>query len=213
MAAVSSLIAAFEPLDYPVDVVATVNVPGRYALASRLDTRGNRREFACRVVRMSPRAMAVAAPVPGPIGERVITHLERFGKVEGRIVRMLEHGFTMSITATDAERQKLAIKLGWLERHKNQSVPDGRQYDRIVPRHPITTLTLPGGITMSCLVIDMSVSGAAVSADYVPSLGIPLSVGQAKGRVVRRFAQGFAVGFDRLLHRPTLEQTLIDSTY
>lgn len=68
---------------------------------------------------------------------------------------------------------------------------------------------LPDGTSVSCLVIDMSVSGAAVSADIVPEIGMPLAIGRAVGRVVRRFGEGFAVQFVTMQSADTLEQTVI----
>jgi len=44
-------------------------------------------------------------------------------------------------------------------------------------------------------VIDFSDCGVAVSADLYPDVGTPLAVGKMIGRVVRRFAEGFAVEF------------------
>jgi hypothetical protein len=49
------------------DIRIIVNVPGRYSLASKLDLRGARREFACRVINMSTRRMGLVAPVSGPL--------------------------------------------------------------------------------------------------------------------------------------------------
>jgi len=54
------------------DVRVIVNMPGRYMLASKRNLKGERCEFACRIVNVSLGAMALAAPVPGPLGERVI---------------------------------------------------------------------------------------------------------------------------------------------
>jgi hypothetical protein len=53
------------------------------------------------------------------------------------------------------------------------------------------------GTTMDCLVIDVSSSGVAVSADAEPQIGTPLAVGRSVGRVVRRFAEGFAFQFEQ----------------
>lgn len=52
---------------------------GRYSLASRRNARGERREFACRTVEISCYELAVLAPIPGPIGERVIAHFHQLG--------------------------------------------------------------------------------------------------------------------------------------
>ena len=53
-----------------ISIIASV--PGRYALTRQVDAQGNRREFSCRVVQISPDAMTLAAPHNGAIGERVI---------------------------------------------------------------------------------------------------------------------------------------------
>lgn len=188
-----------------------LNMSGRYMLASRRDEQGNRREFACRAVNMSIRALLVLAPVPGPVGERVIAYFGEFGTIDGTITRVLANGFVMSITASDDQRDRLAAKLAWLEDHRTYDIPDARGHRRIVPRNPLSTLTLASGETSTCLVIDLSESGAAVSADIVPPIGAPVAVGAVVGRVQRHFAEGFAVTFEetqvlrhlqRLLMRP-----------
>jgi hypothetical protein len=183
-----------------------LNLLGRYLLTSRRDATGKRREFACRIMRMSPESLLLVGPSSGPVGERVIVHSDPFGKVEGRIVRPLKHGFTMSIAAGEGERERIATRLDWLRKHQNSAVADSRRFGRFVPRQSIATLTMPGGIIMSCLVIDISASGAAVSADYVPNLGMPLTLGPIQGKVVRRFSEGFAIEFNHLLGESVLEQ-------
>jgi hypothetical protein len=47
-------------------------------------------------------------------------------------------------------------------------------------------------------VIDVSPSGAAVSADLEPQIGTRLSIGRSVGEVVRIFDEGFGVRFDKL---------------
>ena len=194
-------------VDRRVDIRVITSIPGRYSLGSQHDKPGQRRDFACRALNMSPRAMLLAAPVSGALGERVITHFDRFGRLEGIIIRVLTRGFVMSIAATEDERARLAVKLAWLEDHKNHDAHEARKHERIVPRDPYSTLTLADGSVLTCLVIDMSVSGVAVSAEIVPEIGTPLAVGRVIGRVRRHFAEGFAVEFielqdlDQLPHR------------
>ena len=64
-----------------------------------------------------------------------------------------------------------------------------------MPTSPHSTLILPTGAFLPCLVIDMSATGAAISADFYPEVGQTLIVGKVVGEVVRRFAEGFAVRF------------------
>ena len=62
------------------------------------------------------------------------------------------------------------------------------------------------GTVCGCFVIDMSVSGVAVSADIQPEIGMPLAVGACVGRVVRIFPEGFAVKFVEPQSRDDLER-------
>ena len=191
------------------DIRIIVNIPGRYSLASKRNDRGNRRVFACRSVHMTATAITLAAPVLGPVGERVIAHVEQFGKVEGAISRVLERGFVISTQGTAADRAKVEQKLIWLEKHKNLELPDSRQGERIVPQNPHSTLTLADGTHAGCFVIDMSETGAAVSAEAQPKLGEVLALGRAIGRVVRLFPEGFALKFVQCLAAGAIEQTII----
>jgi hypothetical protein len=176
------------------------SLSGRYMLANRRNAAGDRREFACRIVDISPRDMVLAAPVAGPIGERVIVYTATFGKLQGNILRALSDGFVMSIVVPPEEREKLRAKLAWLATQiQSPETPDPRRHPRIVLPDPIATLTLPDGTSMSCFVIDVSASGAAVSADCFPNIGTPVRIGQAQARVVRIFLEGFAVEFDEPL--------------
>jgi hypothetical protein len=64
-----------------------------------------------------------------------------------------------------------------------------------MPRRPGSRLLFGDGSEMPCLIIDMSSSGAALSADIRPPLGYPLAVGKVVGKVVRYLEVGFAVQF------------------
>jgi PilZ domain len=193
------------------DLKIIVSLAGRYILANKRDKNGDRSEIACRIVSVSSRAMTLLAPVKGAIGERVITHCDEFGKLEGSIVRVLDSGFVMSIAAKDEERTKLAVKIEWYENNKNHDLADGRNHKRIVPKNPLSTLVLADKSEMACFVIDMSISGIAVSADIMPEIGTQLAVGKLVGRVVRHFADGFAVQFIELQNLDGLEQELIQA--
>ncbi|HXW24554.1 MAG TPA: PilZ domain-containing protein [Xanthobacteraceae bacterium] len=178
------------------DVKVIASIPGRYQLANRRNLKGERCQFACRIVNLSLSAMVLAAPVPGQLSERVIVYTEMFGRLHGLITRLVPNGFVMSIAATEQTREKLAAKLAWLDKQKDSpDLPDGRRHARVVPRNPMAQILLADGSTRSCLVIDFSDSGAAVSADLDAEIGTPLAVGKMIGRVVRRFAEGFAIEF------------------
>jgi hypothetical protein len=190
------------------EIRVVVRVAGRFSLASRRDRNGDRRQFACRAVNMSQTSMMLASPVSGPVGEQVIAYFAEFGTIQGSVSRVLDGGFVMRIIANTDERSRLLRKLIWLEQNKNNDVPDVRNHKRIVPREPISTLTFSDGSMLGCFVIDMSASGAAVSADIVPEIGSAVAVGKIDGRVVRHFAEGFAVEFQNPQSTAKLEQLI-----
>jgi len=181
---------------------------GRYSLSNRRDMQGNRREFACRTTRISPFQMLVAAPVLGPQGERVISFFGELGKLDGWISDVVEGGFLVDLAVTRKAREGLATKLSWLEKKQRDAVVDLRKQHRLVPENPHTNLIFADGTTLGCFVIDVSPSGAAISADVDPEIGTRLAVGRAVGHVVRRFNEGFAIQFDRVYEMDYLEQTI-----
>ena len=192
-----------------LDIRIIANIPGRYSLADLRNARGERRVFACRAVNLSCHAIAFAAPVRGKVGDRVIANIERLGRLEGPIDRLLERGFVMSIAATPEERNSLAAKIAWLDSHKNHDVSERRTDRRTVPVNPHSKIILPDGRVESCLILDLSVSGVAVSADTVPEIGTIMAVGSVVGRVVRHFIDGFAVQFVQRQHHDTVEHMVI----
>jgi hypothetical protein len=188
------------------DVRIMVNIAGRFCLSSRWSAR---RVFACRAVNLSPRAVALATVVIGEPGEPVVAHIDHLGKMQGTITRALKRGFVMSISATDAERERLIDKIEWLEKHKNHDVTDKRAKERFVPANPYSRMILADGSCESCLVLDISASGAAVSANTVPNIGTLLAIGTVIGRVVRHFEGGFAVQFIQPQDRDAVEALVI----
>jgi hypothetical protein len=178
-----------------------VNLLGRYMLADR-------REFPCQVVDMSPGGMALVGPVGGNAGERVIAYVDHLGRLEGKIARLFQNGFAMTISATARKRDKLAAQLTWLANRHILALPEDRRHGRIVPRNPVGRLVMPNGVNLTCRVIDVSESGAGVATDQRPPIGTLVTLGKVQGRVVRHLEDGFAIEFTRLLHPDFLEENV-----
>jgi len=183
-----------------------VVVGGQYTLTNWYDVQGKPRSFACRTRRVSPFRMIVDVPVVGRVGDKVSSYFSDFGKLDGHISDTVPGGFLLELAVTRAMRERLSNQLSWLEKKLNDpAVLDARQNARIVPACPHSTLILADGTVHSCFVIDMSISGVAVSADIQPEIGTPLAVGGCVGRVVRHRPDGFAVKFTELQNRADLE--------
>jgi hypothetical protein len=200
---------AFDPTERRAEVRIDICIGGNFCLANKRDADGNRRKFACRTINVSQSSIVLAAPVAGAIGERVIAYFEEFGELNGAIIRVFDGGFAMKIVANQKDRAKFWDRLLWLKESKNLRVSDRRKHKRIIPQQPRSTLVLADRRILECFVIDMSASGAAVSADVVPSIGTPLAVGKVVGKVIRHFEDGFAVCFNEIQDLDRLEKKIV----
>jgi c-di-GMP-binding flagellar brake protein YcgR len=178
-----------------------VHLLGRYMLPDR-------REFPCQIINMSPGGLALLAPGIGNVGDRVIAYLDHIGRVEGKIIRIIDNGFAMSIAATARKRDKLAAQLTWLANRDILDLPEDRRHDRIVPCNPMAMLTLENGSKMTCRIIDLSLSGAAIAAETCPPLRSLVMLGRVQARVVRNIENGFAIEFVHEQMVETLEESV-----
>lgn len=178
-----------------------VSLLGRYMLPDR-------REFPCQVIDMSPGGMAVVAPATGRLGERIVAYIDHIGRLEGVVARTLPTGFAMTISATMRKRDKLAGQLTWLANRHILGLPEDRRHGRFSPRNPRSVLILPNGDIVTCHIIDMSLSGAAVSSRACPAVGSLVTLGKTQARVIRAQEDGFAVEFTRLQHPDFLEENI-----
>jgi PilZ domain-containing protein len=181
----------------------SVNLLGRYMLVDR-------REYPCQVVNMSPGGILLMAPVAGEIDARVIAYVDHLGRLEGKIARTVPNGFAMTIAATSRKRDKLAAQLTWLANRHILNLPEDRRHGRFAPRNPLARLIMPNGHNVSCRVIDLSQSGAAIAmhADQRPPIGAMVTIGKTQGRVVRHVEDGFAIEFIRLQHPDFVEDNV-----
>jgi hypothetical protein len=167
-----------------------VDVLGRFMLSDR-------REFPCQVVEMSPGGALVIAPVLGKLGERVVAYLDHLGRIEGMVVRVIETGFAMTIDASPRKRDKLADQLTWLANRQILGLPEDRRHERITPTNPFTTITMPTGEKVPVRVLDVSMSGAAISGAPGIKVGDIVQISRTMARVVRILEKGFAIEFSR----------------
>jgi hypothetical protein len=192
------------------DVPKVVSIPGRFSFADVRNARGERRVYGCHAVNPSIREIAIASPISARLCARVIAHIDHLGKLEGLVTRVLQRGFVMGVYAKSHERRKLAAKIEWLQHHRNSEVRDQRTDSRFVPKNPHARMILSDSHMENCLILDLSVAGAAISADTIPAVGSVLAVGKLVSRVVRHFDEGFAVQFVERQSRETVEANLAE---
>ena len=182
-------------------------VMGRYTLESRVKPTGVQ-IFAVRLQSISTTQLVASAPVTGQLGEMVTAHFVPFGNIRGRVARHVDGGFVIDIEGNEDRRRKLAKRIEWYKKKLLHGLSDKREHKRFMPREPKSAVVLSDGGVLPCLVIDLSSSGAAISADHEPDIGEPLAVGKAVCRVVRRLDVGFAVQFVEPIDRDIVEETV-----
>jgi len=190
---------ASRPIERRRPARVKVALLGRYMLS-------NRTEFPCQSIDMSVGGLAITAPVKGRIGERVIVYLENIGRIEGDIARHTADGFGMTVIATSRKREKLAAQLTWLANRAALGLPEDRRHDRLQPKATRIVLTLSDGTEVPVKMLDMSLSGAAFSADVKLMITDPVTIGKTQAKVVRKFEGGYAVEFQKAFVVDSIEQ-------
>jgi len=168
--------------------------------------RQDKREFPCQVQSMSSGTATLITPHIGEIGERIIAYVDHLGRLEGKVIRIFQGGFAMTVNATAHKRDKLAAKITWIANRHELSLPEDRRHERIEPNQTQTTIKLEDGRTYEARIIDLSLSGAAIQMNVRPAIGTLMWLGHMRGRVVRHFDDGVAIEFAILQTHDTLRE-------
>jgi len=187
------MLSALKPTRFAAkaDIRFVGAVLGRYTFPDDLE----HAVYTCRTLSLSPVRMVVEAPVKGRPGLSVTMKLEHIGRVSGRIDDLTAAGFRLDVSGTDLDKTNLAARINWLKKHSLHQVEDKRADGRFRPRNASVMLEIEGE-RLAGLIIDLSGSGAALSASVSPPVGAGLKVGAVAGKVVRLFEGGFGVQFD-----------------
>lgn len=170
--------------------------------------RETREEFPCVTIDASPGGLALASEAPVIMGEKIIAYLAQIGRVQGVVRRQFRGGFAIAMSLPASKREKLADQLTWLANRQALGMAEDRRHERIAPRNPHSSLTLPNGREILCKMVDLSRSGAAVTVNPAPEVGAMVVLGKTRGQVVRHFAAGVAIEFQRIIG-----EELFDSDY
>ncbi|HEY9058007.1 MAG TPA: PilZ domain-containing protein [Aurantimonas sp.] len=178
-----------------------VNLLGRFM-------REDRTEYPCRAENMSPGDVAITTAVRPWDGERIIVYIDHIGRLEGTVVRVSDGGFVLSLKSSERKREKLAAQLTWLANRHELDLPEDRRHERVEPENPLIDLVLEDGRRYQARIIDLSLSGAAVTSRIRPAIGSRITLGTTQGRVVRHLEEGFAIEFAATQSRETIERNL-----
>ena len=135
----------------------------------------------------------------------VIAYLDDLGRVDGILENVTKGGFYVAFNLTGKRRERMQRRLEWFE----NSDPAKRRDDRHAPKESVSQITLSDGREYECEVLDISVSGASVKTNVLPSIGTHLSLGKMRGRVVRYTADGIGIEFMRKLETEKLTEQAV----
>ena len=177
----------------PAPQVSGVALYGRFMLPDMS-------EHPCTVTDLSIAGANFTSEHIPPAGLPIVAYLEELGRVEALTGEPVgESAFRITFTVKGARLDKLESRIKWLGQKTTGSEAEGRRHARFEPRDSKSQFTLPDGRVYNCEVLDISVSGAGVRVEVMPSLGTYVMLGKMRGRVVRYLDNGLAIEFIRQL--------------
>lgn len=140
------------------------------------------------------------------LGERVVVYVEQLGGLEGIVVRVWSDGFAFRLTATQHKREKLAAQITWLLNEPDLKGAELRKHERILVGNRRADLHVAGeSVTLPCLILDVSVSGASLACPIKPDIDTEVRLMGLRGRVVRHHHEGIGVQFVDILDLDTVQ--------
>jgi hypothetical protein len=152
-------------------------------------------EHPCQVSDLTSSSATFHSEHVPPVGLPIVAYLEELGRVEALSAEPVEGGFKIVFSLKGARLEKLETRLKWLGHKQRGNEAEGRRHARFEPRDSKSQITLPDGRVYTCEVLDISVSGAGIRVEVMPSLGTYVMLGKMRGRVVRHLEHGLAIEF------------------
>jgi hypothetical protein len=165
-------------------------------------------EHACQVSQLTPDdAVFITTTVPEK-DSQIVAYIDDIGRVEGSSGEVVPGGFRIAFSHTGQRKARFASRLSGRSGKNTTVGTDLRRHARHTPDDSQSYVTLPDGRVYPCEVMDISLSGAAVKVDVMPSLGTYLMLGKMRGRIVRYVDSGIAIEFLRSLDTTRLSHQI-----
>lgn len=165
-------------------------------------------EHPCQVTRATHLGAAFLTELNVPAGVKIVAYIDEIGRVEAQVADPLPGGFGVRFNLTEARQKKFNERLQWLRAKQQDGSIEQRAHNRFEPETSTSHITLPDGRVYPCEVIDISMSGAAVTTEVMPALGTYVMLGKMRGRVVRYIDSGVAIEFAKQIDGVSLTKNL-----
>ena len=163
-------------------------------------------EHPCQVTELTTSGAIFLSDHTPYAGLTIVAYLEELGRIEAITHNAVPGGFRISFALKGVRLEKLESRIKWLG-ERTASGEEGRRHSRFEPRDSQSQITLPDGRVYNCEVVDISVSGAGITVDVMPSLGTYVMLGKMRGRVVRYLENGVGIEFVQPLERAHVNAT------
>lgn len=161
-------------------------------------------EHPCQVSDLTPDgAIFITKSVPEKDAQ-IVAYLDEIGRVEGVSGEAVPGGFRIVFSHKGQRKERFASRLSGRATKNTTAGTDLRRHARFAPTDTQSHITLPDGRVYACEIIDISLSGAAVKVDVMPSLGTYIMLGKMRGRIVRYVDSGIAIEFLKPLNTSQL---------
>jgi hypothetical protein len=164
-------------------------------------------EHPCKVSQLTIDGAFFTTDSPPPPGLPIVAYIDGIGRIVGTSGPLAADGFSVNFTMTGGRRDRFASRLDSLNGKEGTAETSLRRS----VRYQVNTssqLGLPDGRMYACEVLDISLTGAAIKTDVMPSLGTCVMIGKMRGRIVRYTDKGIAIEFVKPLDRDTLAEHL-----
>ncbi len=195
----------------PAPDVAHADAVSAYGVLFGRYMRPDREEFPCQLASIDETQVTVITRGEADFGERLVLYLDEVGRFEGEVIHRSSSGFTLGLSLSSSQVERLQQRLDWL---RNKDSGDGgddgddqRRHARYQPSDAASYLNLPDGRAYPCEIIDISVSGAAVRVDVIPAVGTYVMIGKMRGRVTRIHGEGIGIEFVKMLDTAGLKSS------
>lgn len=150
-------------------------------------------ERPCVVSNISAGGALLKAKTAPPAGSYVVLYIDDVGRFEGKVVRSGQHSFAVDYRGRKSKSQRTADAITAAVHYRGARL-ERRVSPRIKQDAPATVI-LETGETLSCSILDISLTGASIEIDPRPPLGAQLILGRMAAKVVRRHEKGVGVVF------------------
>lgn len=148
---------------------------------------------------LSAGGVGVLTDVKVAAGDHIVMHLDGGARLEGTVMRLLADGFGVELTMSEAKRSRLIDALEPMVESVEEIVElpmNRRVAERVAGLRMETECHTENGI-LECRIVDMSLTGAAIESNTEIAIGTAITIGQTRGKVVRRYGKTYGIHFDR----------------